>query len=162
MLLTKDSILRMGVPEHVKILTTPTTDYKTIEEVVTDSELHNAAIAWVKDPANKALGLASNQLKESGDTPRSWFVIKMNRTGEVRLIINPKILGGVGRKQYIESCFSEAHSAIIKRMKQMTLEHGLDKIREILSVQDTQVTEHEVGHLRGFTICGVGRPLYTN
>lgn len=122
-------------------------------------ELFQATIDFVQDEKNGALGLAAPQI---GDN-RNWFVMKLHRTGEVIVVVNPTIIGQMGHKQYVEGCFSEKSPVKIKRPKSITVKYekwypnkeSYNTI-EVLEGRDCQVFCHEIDHNSGILLTKKG------
>lgn len=147
------------------------------EELYIDElKLIEQTIHFVSNPENNAVGLAAPQVGSS----YSWFVMKLDRTGQVMAVINPDILGRTGRKQHIETCFSEELPAQVKRSRDITVNYvqlGLaladdvnkdtteavwtlnPVLRENISGRDAQVFQHELHHLQGKLLSEVGKVI---
>ena len=114
------------------------------------------AKAWVADSENKALGLAAPQV----GSKLQWFVMNFS-DGSTKIIIQPKIIGRSGYKQFDEACFSEPGiEKRVKRARAITVHYfeaveidGKDAIvmnkRVQLEGRDAQVFQHEYDHLQG-------------
>lgn len=150
--LSKEMLLEFAETEQGKLaLKTKTT--KCIKPY--PIELFQAAKNFVSLKENGALGLAAPQINRLD----SWFVMKLQRTGEVITIINPIVLGKQGHKQYVEGCFSEKLPANIKRPKSVTVKFDTEQEENILRVfegRDAQVFMHEFEHLQGMLLSTKG------
>lgn len=154
--LTKEMLLEFAeTKEGRKILNTPTVSCVAPYPV----ELFQVAINFVQDEKNGALGLAAPQI---GDN-RNWFVMKLQRTDEVIVVVNPVIIGHMGHKQCVEGCFSEKSPVRIKRPKSITVKYekwypnsNLYNKTEILEGRDCQVFCHEVDHNLGILLTKKG------
>lgn len=158
--ITKDTLRHFANTEEGKqILNSVCNETKDLE-----IDLLEKAVEFVKNSENQAAGLAAPQV--GSKVP--WFVMK-KRNGAIIIVYNPKIIGRMGNKQYIEGCFSETLPARVKRSKSITVDYTLcevkDKtismahIKETLEGHDAQVFQHEYDHLKGKLICKIGEVI---
>lgn len=130
-----------------------------------ETELIAKAIEFVQNPENKAAGLAAPQVGSKSP----WFVMKRNRDNSILVVFNPKIIGRIGKKQYVEGCFSEPMLARVKRSKSITVEYFVvtinneistsKRVKEVMDGIDAQVFQHEYDHLNGVLICDKGEVI---
>ena len=160
--ITKSSLLAYALSDEGKQLLSRKTKVERDYERWTHPEIKQA-IEFVQNPDNNAAGLAAPQI----GIDQSWFVAKKGREQKVVVVINPTIVGRMGNKQHIESCFSELLPARVKRAKEITVkyetfsygENGavlLDDVKENLDGLDAQVFQHEYDHLLGILIAKRG------
>lgn len=157
------TIVKNDTEDGKKALLTPAifalvSDEVGILPIIQEQELMFDTAKWVEDEKNHALGMAAQQVGGK----YAWFVMKF-LDGTVRIVVNPKVIGKMGAKSYIETCFSETLSAKVRRPTQVTVKYfdlGLrSEITETLHARDAQVFMHEYHHLLGKLICDVGSPI---
>lgn len=167
-MITKDEIVKDK--NALSVRREPLTDLNIGDEI----PLIREAEAWVRDPDNHALGLASSQVGSS----RAWFVMKNPEGGRqieptignspTLIIANPKILEFKGQKvARRESCFSlpdESYDLI--RNTHILVRYQIVNVvdgtmgptqKAIFAGLSAQIFQHESGHLRGVLICDIGR-----
>ncbi len=169
-MITKDEIVKDKTALSVK--REPLTESNIGDEIA----LIREAEAWVKDPENHALGLASSQVGSS----RAWFVMRNPEGGRqidppignspILTIANPKILEFKGQKVgRRESCFSlpdesydlVRNTHILVRYQIVSADGTIGPARKsIFAGLAAQIFQHESGHLRGVLICDIGAKVY--
>lgn len=121
------------------------------EETWVDEEILIEFTKFANEQKN-CVALAANQVSLDGKRLNKNFFVKT--TNEVKIYINPKIIGTTGNlSTNVEGCLTWPGKKIIaKRNSEILVEyynHEGNKIQEILKDYDAQIFQHEYDHLNG-------------